>query len=69
MSPDSISRYFRVPMMFRKFQFGKLQFGESMKGKLFIEIVRPYRISDSEILIREKLMIFIPDIVHVMLSF
>ena len=40
-----------------------------MKGKLFIETVRPYRISDSEILIREKLMIFVPNIVHVMLSF
>ena len=30
-----------------------------MKGKLFIETVKSYRISDSEILIREKLMIFI----------
>ena len=28
-----------------------------MKGKLSTETVRPYRISDSEILIREKLMI------------
>ena len=40
-----------------------------MKGKLFTETVRPYCISDSEILIRVKLMIFIPKIVHVMLSF
>ena len=40
-----------------------------MKEKLFIETVRPNCISDSEILICEKLMIFIPDIVHVMLSF
>ena len=40
-----------------------------MKRKLFIETVRSYRISDSEILIREKLMIFVPNIVYVMLSF
>ena len=59
----------KVPIMFRRFQFGKLQFGESMKGKLFIETVRPNCISNSEILICEKLMIFIPDTDHVMLSF
>ena len=53
----------------RRFQFGKLQFGESMKGKLFIETVRPNCISGSEILICEKLVIFILDIVHVMLNF
>ena len=40
-----------------------------MKGKLFTETVRPNCNSDSDILICEKLVIFIPDIVHVMLSF
>ena len=58
-----------MPIMFRKFQFRKLQFGESIKGKLFFETVRSYHISDNEILIGEKLMIFIHNIVYIMLSF
>ena len=28
--------------MFGKFQFRKVQFGESIEGKLFFETVRPY---------------------------
>ena len=48
--------------MFGKFQFRKLQFGESIKGKLFFETVRPYHISDSKILIGEQLMTFIHNV-------
>ena len=55
--------------MFGKFQFRKVQFGESIEGKLFFETVRPYHISDSKILIGEQLMIFILDTVYIMLSF
>ena len=55
--------------MFGKFQFRKLQFGESIKGKLFLETVRPYHISDSKILIGEQLMIFILNTAHIILSF
>ena len=55
--------------MYGKFQFRKLQFGESIEGKLFFETVRPYHNSDSKILIGEQLMIFILNTVHIMLSF